>query len=649
MALRSFWFTLLFASLLFVGCGTDEPAEQAAKNDEKAQPKDGKDTPGDNKKKTPADDDEPKIAFDVSYITEEYVAAIAIRPSGIVGTPLVADVRKLLKAQLGDEFPLDRNISKFQDMFGFDPQQVEEIIILVDQQMVAAGPGMFAGGRDEEFIPESVPSEVDEIPSKSDGGADSDDDDADVDDAKGDKVPTAPSKKDAPKSELFDSDPPPQDVERKQPPLPTAIIRFGQKIDREELLKPIRDQVRQLGELIEKQHAGYDYLVSSKAGLAAHFPDDQTVVVAPEESLKKMLTAKNVDSPLIRQLKSVGQHQLVVAVDVAAMSAMVTGLAAAGPEGVGQVAEKVKGVTLTLDFDRKSLLKLSVLAGSASDATEIAKAAQGYLAIGQGFYALSKGQQLENATPEQRQLMPILDSLVAGTGVAQNGTTITLTIKTPDGLEKLPELLKPFIAQAKAAAERSRKKSDFKQILLAMHNYHETYNFMPTADGPGHSDDKIKSGLLSWRVYLLPMLDEPGLYNQFHLDEPWDSEHNKTLIKRMPKVFGNDPEGKTSVHVFIGEGTPFGGKRGPKFRDITDGISNTLAIVEAGPDKAEIWTKPGGLPFDPKNPMAALGKIGETFLAAVLDGSVHNITGSIDADTMSKLIRHDDGVVVEIP
>jgi hypothetical protein len=47
--------------------------------------------------------------------------------------------------------------------------------------------------------------------------------------------------------------------------------------------------------------------------------------------------------------------------------------------------------------------------------------------------------------------------------------------------------------------------------------------------------------------------------------------------------------------------------------------------------------------------MAAMGKIGETFLAALLDGSVHNITGSIDADTMSKLIRHDDGEVVEIP
>jgi hypothetical protein len=649
MALRSFWFTLLFASLLFVGCGTDEPAEQAAKNDENARTTERrKDTPGDkDKKQTPADDDEPKIDFDVSYITEEYVAAIAIRPAGIVGTPLVADVRKLLKSQLGDEFPLDRNISKFQEMFGFDPQQVEEIIILVDQQMVAAGPGMF-GGRDEAFGPEAVPSDDDEIPSKSDDGADSDDDEADADDAKDDKVPTAPSEKDAPKSERSKLDLP-QAVESKQQPLPTAIIRFGQKIDRETLLKPIRGQVRQLGELIEKQHAGHDYLVSSKAGFAAHFPDDQTVVVAPEESLKKMLTAKNVDSPLIQQLKSVGQHQLVVAVDVAAMSAMVSGLAAAGPEGVGQVAEKVKGVTLTLDLDRKPLLKLSVLAGSASDATDIAKAAQGYLAIGQGFYALSKGQQLENATPEQRQL---IDSLVAGTGVAQNGTTITLTIKTPDGLENLPELMKPLIAQAQAAAKRSSRKSDLKFLAIALHNYHEVYRHFPTAIDSGADPKVRKKGALSWRVHLLNQLEEPGLYNQFHLDEPWDSEHNKTLIKQMPKIFGNDPEGKTSVHVFTGEGTPFGGNKtglGFRFRDISDGTSNTFFAVEAGPDKAEIWTKPGGLPFDAKNPMAALGKIGDKFFAAFLDGRVLALPKAIDADTMSNLIQHADGNVVEIP
>ncbi len=153
---------------------------------------------------------------------------------------------------------------------------------------------------------------------------------------------------------------------------------------------------------------------------------------------------------------------------------------------------------------------------------------------------------------------------------------------------------------------------------------------------------------LSWRVHILPYVDEAPLYNEFHQDEPWDSEHNKSLIPRMPKIYGNSPEGKSSIHVFLGEGTPLGGKP-IGIVDVPDGTSNTIMVVRAGDDTAEIWTKPGGLAFDKANPIQALGNIGETFDALFMDASARSLPKSIDPATLGNLIQHNDGNSVEIP
>ena len=72
-----------------------------------------------------------------------------------------------------------------------------------------------------------------------------------------------------------------------------------------------------------------------------------------------------------------------------------------------------------------------------------------------------------------------------------------------------------------------------KQIALAMHNYHAANDHLP----PAAIKDKAGKPLLSWRVAILPYLEQAALYNKFHLDEPWDSPHNKALIASMPAVY----------------------------------------------------------------------------------------------------------------
>ena len=114
-----------------------------------------------------------------------------------------------------------------------------------------------------------------------------------------------------------------------------------------------------------------------------------------------------------------------------------------------------------------------------------------------------------------------------------------------------------------------------------------------------------KSGL-SWRVHLLPFLDANALYKEFDLKQSWDSPHNMPLVKKMPKVFkstwlGIKP-GHTSFLAPLGEDTIYGGEKAVKIRQITDGTSNTVTLVEVKPSLSVPWTAPQDYAFDAKNP-----------------------------------------------
>src|SRR4051794_3818491 len=117
---------------------------------------------------------------------------------------------------------------------------------------------------------------------------------------------------------------------------------------------------------------------------------------------------------------------------------------------------------------------------------------------------------------------------MAITGIVLGGLGSTLVV-----LAVLIALLVPAVQAAREAARRSQCVNNLKQIGLAMHNYNSAYDVFP----PAVITDPDGKPLLSWRVLLLPFLDEQALYEQFKLDEPWDSPNNKPLLSRMPKVF----------------------------------------------------------------------------------------------------------------
>ena len=208
----------------------------------------------------------------------------------------------------------------------------------------------------------------------------------------------------------------------------------------------------------------------------------------------------------------------------------------------------------------------------------------------------------------------------------------------PPGGGKLPPPTKEELA---ASVEKLKK------ILLAFLNYESTYGHYPN-----NVFSKDSKPLLSWRVLLLPYLDDNALFQQFKLEEPWDSEHNKTLIGKMPKVFApvrvKAREGETFYRGFTGKDAPFGPERGQgiKFQAMTDGTSNTGMVFEAA--DPVIWTKPEDLPFDLEKPLPKLGGLFDgVFHVATADGSVRRCRKDPDVIQLKAFITPSGDEVID--
>ncbi len=252
--------------------------------------------------------------------------------------------------------------------------------------------------------------------------------------------------------------------------------------------------------------------------------------------------------------------------------------------------------------------------------------------------------------------------------------SISITKRTKDGVESESRqtfptlnvgttgpiavaLLLPAVQAARSAARRMQSANNLKQIMLAMHNHHDTFLNFPAA----YSMHKEKKPLLSWRVHILPFLEQRALYDQFKLNEPWDSEHNLKLVAKMPPVYRSPTSSAgEGLTTYLGVGgargvlsKPAAASEGPgigvRMSSITDGTSNTLAIVEASDARAVIWTKPEEFVPDAKDPFKGLlGMYPGGFNAGFCDGSVRFISQSIDLKMLNYLFERDDGNIVNI-
>jgi hypothetical protein len=185
-----------------------------------------------------------------------------------------------------------------------------------------------------------------------------------------------------------------------------------------------------------------------------------------------------------------------------------------------------------------------------------------------------------------------------------------------------------------------------RQITLAALNYESVHRAMP-------ADIYSKDGkpLLSWRVQLLPYMEQQAISQQFKLDEPWDSPHNKELLNQMPEQFASPTEpgapGMTRIVGFKGDDTMFPGKDPVRIATITDGTSNTLLFVRGSSDAAVPWTKPADINFVEAKPLAGLAQPSGQFLAAFVDGSVRKLSLGLGPETVKALITRGGDEVIQ--
>lgn len=247
-----------------------------------------------------------------------------------------------------------------------------------------------------------------------------------------------------------------------------------------------------------------------------------------------------------------------------------------------------------------------------------------------------------------RELTPNFDALAKQFTPKANGDRLTLSVDE----KELVALVVSAIQKVRAAASRTVSMNNLKQLGLALHNYHDAHGHFPTAA----SYDKAGKPLLSWRVQILPFIEEEKLYKEFHLDEPWDSDHNKKLIPRMPKIYQGDPNlpaGQTDYLGVAGKAAMF--PPGPKpitIRDVTDGTSNTIFVVEVAADRAVPWTKPVDYRYDPNAPLTGLAsrENGQLFFVLMVDGSVRGLNHKINPKILKALYTRNGGEAIgEIP
>jgi len=192
-------------------------------------------------------------------------------------------------------------------------------------------------------------------------------------------------------------------------------------------------------------------------------------------------------------------------------------------------------------------------------------------------------------------------------------------------------------------------------IAMALNNYHDRFGSFP----PAYIADENGRPMHSWRVLILPELDQQ-LYEQYDFSEPWDGPNNRKLWKHMPSVFhcpsddrhGSDSQTTNYVAV-VGENTPWPGRRGVRLEDISDGLSNTILLVETVNTDIH-WMEPRDLNIEQMAPSINAYKgrgISSRHPASVnivmCGGSDRRLNHDLPTETLRRLLEINDGKPVE--
>jgi hypothetical protein len=407
-----------------------------------------------------------------------------------------------------------------------------------------------------------------------------------------------------------------------------------------------------------------------------YFPADNTILAMPEEMLQRYLSGsvESYENNINAKLAAAAGDDLFAAVDVVPLRPMINmGLMQAKIPAefayLIEVPSLIKAVEFRINVSHAGTNELIAEVNNAEDADKLAvmlaRTAEQIKARAEVEIAKLKAdadpiQQAMGRYQERmlasthEALMPVRegDKFVVFRAAGGEGDVTLLTSVAISGI--LVALLLPAVQAGREAARRNASMNNMKNIMLAIHNSSDREKQFP----PDDIRDATGKPLLSWRVHILPYLEEQALYEQFHLDEPWDSEHNKTLIEKMPKYFLEPSSGLTQdqglTHYLGVKGEAFSFASEPRkqyFPSFRDGTSYTIMILQVNDDRATPWTKPDDWEWDEKNPLAGLVPTIHpgAFLAAFADGHVQAINSDVGLDRFKSMLTRAGGEPIPAP
>lgn len=402
-------------------------------------------------------------------------------------------------------------------------------------------------------------------------------------------------------------------------------------------------------------------------------PNDRTIILGEEPELTKYLANRRKGQPAIAAgegWEKVAKGALIAALDMEVVRDQVREAGHAPPPELGAVAP--------LWTDCEYLLAGIIVEGKTVHLRQVATCQDARLAENVADTtkaAVTLARNMMRTSRERNKELPAFVTMVFDTAegllktvkVEQSGSLVIAQTSTeiPAAKSAAAGSLLGAIAQARGSAQRATSANNLKQIMLAMHMWADVHGGMFPPPVIYGQDGKGKVPH-SWRVELLPYLEQDALYRAYQFDEPWDSEANKKVLAQMPAVFRHpaDDAKSTSSGYYVltpaklfqekvlpgggveappgGLPTAFSKATGVRFSDVTDGTSYTLAAFEAKRDIP--WTKPEDILFDPEKDLPQLGGFfKDGFNAGYADGSVHFISGKIEPKTLKLLITPQDG------
>ena len=205
----------------------------------------------------------------------------------------------------------------------------------------------------------------------------------------------------------------------------------------------------------------------------------------------------------------------------------------------------------------------------------------------------------------------------------------------------------PGVSRVRMSAQRANSQNNLRQLGIAIHNYHDTYQEFPPAVVKDANGKPLYSGL----VLLLPFMEQQNIYQQFDQSKAWDDPVNRNASRQMIPAFTNpastDNRMGHSDYMLVGGPNAILSETGKNtFANILDGTSNTIMAVEVGSGNTlESWAQP--VTWDPSKPFTGPDPTMVNVLFG--DGSVRALPKTTPLQTLRLISDRQDGQPVNIP